>query len=147
MTQWTECSYTEACIAQASGAQIQICLTSHHIDGCCWQDRDTVLLDYPMTYGQGHWKFRYSVPTLKSRPDLMPPRALQLAGEVLAFGETKYPDEKWKRMTADDHIAASLRHLLEHLAGNLNDSESTKLHLTHSFVRLGMALERYITQR
>jgi len=86
----------------------------------------------------------YPPETLKSRPDLFPPRALQLAGEVLAFGETKHPDEKWKRMTADDHIAASLRHLLEHLAGNLNDSESTKLHLTHSFVRLGMALERYV---
>lgn len=83
-----------------------------------------------------------SVPC-KSMPALFPPKALALAGEVLAFGETKHPDEKWKTMTSKDHLNASMRHLLEHLAGNQMDSESGRLHLTHSLVRLAMALERH----
>lgn len=80
----------------------------------------------------------------KSRPDLFPPKALQLAGQVLAFGEVKHPDEKWKGMTSVDHIGACWRHMLEHQAGNTYDSESGELHLAHAFVRLGMALDQYL---
>lgn len=80
----------------------------------------------------------------KGRPDLFPAKALQLAGQVLAFGESKHPDEKWKSMTSNDHIGACWRHMLEHQAGNTYDSESGELHLAHAFVRLGMALDRYL---
>lgn len=78
----------------------------------------------------------------KGRPDLMPPRALQIAGQVLAFGEEKHPDEKWRRMNSAEHIGACWRHMLEHQSGNVYDSESGELHLAHAFVRLGMALEQ-----
>lgn len=80
----------------------------------------------------------------KGRPDLMPPRALQVAGQVLAFGEEKHPDEKWRRMSSAEHIGACWRHMLEHQAGNTYDSESGELHLAHAFVRLGMALDQYL---
>lgn len=83
----------------------------------------------------------------KGRPDLFPAKALQLAGQVLAFGESKHPDEKWKGMTSNDHIGACWRHMLEHQAGNTYDSESGELHLAHAFVRLGMALDRYLEFR
>lgn len=78
----------------------------------------------------------------KSRPDLFPPRALALAGEVLAFGETKHPDEKWKSMSSSEHLAAVMRHYLEHQAGNTRDAETNKPHLAHALVRMAMALER-----
>jgi hypothetical protein len=82
--------------------------------------------------------------THKSRPDLFPPRALALAGEVLAFGESKHPDEKWKSMSSAEHLAAAMRHYLKHQAGNTQDAESNKPHLAHALVRLAMALERHL---
>lgn len=74
----------------------------------------------------------------KSRPDLFPKNALLLAGDVLAFGETKHPGQPWKTMTVDEHIAATWRHLLQ--AGT-KDSESGLSHLRHALVRLAMAVE------
>lgn len=78
---------------------------------------------------------------MKSRPDLFPPRALALAGEVLAFGDTKHPDEKWRKMSVSDHLGASLRHYCEYQAGNTQDAETKKSHLAHMLVRVAMALE------
>lgn len=77
---------------------------------------------------------------MKSRPDLFPPDALALAGEVLAFGSQKHPTEPWKTMTMTDHVAAALRHYCEHASGRLYDVESGKKHLVHCLVRIAMAV-------
>ena len=88
----------------------------------------------------------FAFETVKSKPNLFPPKALQLAGEVLAFGEGKYPNSEWKGMSSDTHLSAVWRHMLEHQAGNTNDSESQRLHLVHALVRLAMAVEQHVTQ-
>lgn len=77
----------------------------------------------------------------KSRPDLFPAKALLLAGDVLAFGETKHPDEKWKSMSVKDHLGAAYRHVLRWQTGETLDSESGSSHLTHALVRIAMAVE------
>lgn len=138
---WVECDFEKARLVQGANKRVE------------WFDpyrMGWLQVDNTLNWQWQFVRFRYDsndYPTnQKSRPDLFPPRALQLAGEVLAFGETKHPSQPWMRMSSEEHIAASMRHLLEHLSGNSKDSESLKLHLTHSFVRLGMALERYVTQ-
>lgn len=78
---------------------------------------------------------------MKSRPDLFPARALALAGEVLAFGETKHPGQPWRHMDVSDHLAAVLRHYCEHQSGVPLDAESGKSHLVHALVRLAMAVD------
>ena len=78
----------------------------------------------------------------KSRPDLFPPKALLLAGDVLAFGDTKHPDEKWKTMSVEDHLGAAYRHVLRWQSGETLDSETSKSHLVHALVRLAMAGEQ-----
>lgn len=78
---------------------------------------------------------------IKSRPDLFPSKALLLAGDVLAFGETKHPDEKWKSMSVRDHLGAAFRHVLRWQTGETLDSESASSHLTHALVRIAMAVE------
>lgn len=145
---WVECDWNKACLVQGANKRVQ--RLAYFYPNCRWVDVDNNLPYYGNSATQ--MRFRYDsrdYPTEhpKGRPDLFPAMALQLAGEVLAFGEKKYPNEEWKRMSSEEHIAASMRHLLEHLSGNLNDSESLKLHLAHSLVRLGMALEQHITQR
>lgn len=102
-------------------------------------------------FAESAWEFDwtdedpYAVPSsvsiTKSRPDLFPSKALLLAGDVLAFGETKHPDEKWKSMSVRDHLGAAYRHVLRWQTGETKDSETGLSHLVHSMVRLAMAAE------
>jgi hypothetical protein len=70
----------------------------------------------------------------KLRMDLIPPEALTALGEVLTLGSIKgYPDNNWKTIenAEERFLAATLRHLTEHMKGNKIDEESKLLHLKH----------------
>lgn len=138
---WVNCDYNKACLVQGANKRVQV----WHLTG--WKDADNSLPLLPYARGigvEGFYRYDsrdYPTDQPKSRPDLFPPRALQLAGEVLAFGETKYPDEKWKRMSSEEHIAAAVRHYVLHQCGEKIDKESGKEHLVHCLVRVAMAVE------
>lgn len=76
----------------------------------------------------------------KSRPDLLPSKAVLAAGRVLAFGLSKHPDEKWKTLSVEDHVAAALRHIYQHQDGP--DDETGESHLTHALCRIAFAIAR-----
>jgi hypothetical protein len=78
--------------------------------------------------------------TYKSRPDLLPSEAVLSAGRVLAFGLEKHPDELWKTLSVEDHVAASLRHIYQHQNGP--DPETGESHLAHALCRLAFAIAR-----
>lgn len=81
---------------------------------------------------------------MKNRLDLLPPKAVKEVGEVLTFGETKHPGQPWKQMQPnEDHVAAALRHIMEHLDGTTLDSESGRLHLAHAAARLLFAVQLF----
>lgn len=79
-------------------------------------------------------------PQLKARLDLLPPMAALAVGRVLAFGDSKHPDELWKRLSPEEHQAAALRHIYAHLSGVGADSESKESHLAHAICRLAFAI-------
>lgn len=76
----------------------------------------------------------------KSRPDLLPSKAVLAAGRVLAFGLSKHPDEKWKTLSVADHVAACTRHLFQHQDGP--DEETGESHLAHALCRIAFAIAR-----
>jgi hypothetical protein len=78
----------------------------------------------------------------KSRPDLLPSEAVLAAGRVLAFGLEKHPDELWKTLSVEDHVAACTRHLFTYLGGEKQDNESSESHLAHALCRLAFAIAR-----
>lgn len=117
-------------------------------DKCCYKEWRVEDENGPKNvYGTLEYKVVAALPVpisdsvTKSRPDLFPAKALLLAGDVLAFGETKHPDSKWLSMSVAEHIGASLRHLLKWQSGEKLDSETSRSHLAHSMVRLAMAVE------
>lgn len=76
------------------------------------------------------------------RAELLPPRALLRAAEVLAHGERKHPrkDTKappnWHLIPIEEHIGRAQAHLLAYMAGDTSDD-----HLTHALCRLLFACE------
>ncbi len=70
----------------------------------------------------------------KPRMDLLPPRAIVDVAHVLTFGAKKYAPGNWKRVenAEERYMAAALRHLMEHLAGERTDPESGLSHLSHA---------------
>lgn len=79
---------------------------------------------------------------MKSRPELLPPKAILEAGIVMAMNETKHPDQKWKTLSDKDHVGAALRHIFTWLSGETLDHETGRSHLTHGLCRMAMAVER-----
>ena len=77
---------------------------------------------------------------VKSRPDLLPSKAVLAAGRVLAFGQSKHPDEEWKTLSVEDHVGAALRHVYEHQNGP--DPETGESHLAHALCRIAFAIAR-----
>lgn len=78
---------------------------------------------------------------MKSRPDFLPPKALLLAGEVMALNEEKHPNQRWKTITPEEHVGAVLRHILKWLSGEKLDPETGRSHLQHAMCRNAMAVE------
>jgi hypothetical protein len=66
---------------------------------------------------------------------LLPPRALEQVGRVLAFGAAKYGPDNWRRppgLARSRYYAATLRHLLAWWRGEDTDPESGLPHLAHA---------------
>lgn len=80
---------------------------------------------------------------MKSRPDFLPPKALLLAGDVMAMNETKHPGNPWKTIPTEEHVAAALRHIYGHLDGE-RDPETGMSHLVHACCRVLMAVSREV---
>lgn len=70
----------------------------------------------------------------KPRMDLLPPRAIVDVAKVLTFGAKKYAPGNWKHVenAEERYMAAALRHLMAHQAGELTDPESGLSHLSHA---------------
>ncbi len=75
----------------------------------------------------------------KPRTDLLPPRALLEVADVSRYGADKYTvgevpgDNNWKLCrTPGRYLAAGLRHIFLHMAGEVVDPESGKPHLSHA---------------
>jgi hypothetical protein len=67
---------------------------------------------------------------------LLPPTATRLVAECLAYGERKYGEGNYKRISIKDHLNHAVAHVFEHLS-----SDNTEDHLIHAATRLLLALE------
>ena len=77
---------------------------------------------------------------MKTDFTLLPPNAIKLVAELLTKGLEKYPDEKWRRLSINDHLAAALRHINAYLRGEAFDEDSPS-HLINAATRLLFATE------
>lgn len=59
------------------------------------------------------------------------PRAVKEVTEVLEFGAQKYARMNFEKIESHRYDEAMVRHLMAYLAGEVNDSESGKQHLSH----------------
>lgn len=116
------------------------CPEEEHCLFLAWRPYDP---DQPMFDPFGTIEYKEEpdgTPQLKARLDLLPPMAALAVGRVLAFGDSKHPDELWKRLSPEEHQAAALRHIYAHLSGVGADSESKESHLAHAICRLAFAI-------
>lgn len=71
-----------------------------------------------------------------AKPDwsLLPLKATEEVVKVLTFGAKKYARDNWQLVPDGEHryLAAALRHLAAHQAGERSDSESGESHLAHA---------------
>lgn len=73
----------------------------------------------------------------KARLELLPPLALIEVAHVLAHGAAKYGADNWHKCEdTSRYIGAALRHILAHMRGETNDSETGRLHLAHAICGL-----------
>lgn len=65
--------------------------------------------------------------------ELLSPVALNMIGEVMAFGAKKYAAHNWRKgMAWSRLIGAALRHLFAYLGGEDKDPESGLSHIAHA---------------
>lgn len=68
----------------------------------------------------------------KLRYDLIPTEATKALAEVLTYGANKYKPDNWKNCEdVNRYVSALMRHLEAHRSGELRDSESGMLHMSH----------------
>jgi len=83
----------------------------------------------------------------KSRPDLIPARALLAVGKCMGYGFRKHGDCTWtvhgtEQADPSTHIASAMRHLLEHLADPCATEEGSGLPvLWHAAAQVLIAVE------
>lgn len=79
----------------------------------------------------------------KPMMELIPPRAELALARVLTFGARKYAPDNWRQVPDLErrYLAAALRHINAHRAGELCDPESGELHLSHAFTCLAFLVE------
>ena len=79
------------------------------------------------------------------KPDfnLIPPRAELAMASVLTFGAAKYAPDNWKFVDNAEHryLAAAMRHINAHRAGEIYDRESGLQHLAHAMSCLAFLIE------
>jgi len=80
---------------------------------------------------------------LKTRFDLVPPRAETEMAEVLGFGARKYSADNWKKVPnlKRRYYAAARRHMVKWWLGEKLDEESGRHHLAHALCCLMFILE------
>lgn len=85
------------------------------------------MTDAPKTLGEKHDQ---------GKPDwsLVPLKAAEEIVKVLTFGAKKYQRDNWVKVPDGEnrYLAAALRHLAAHQAGERSDSESGESHLAHA---------------
>lgn len=104
-----------------------------------------------MTGGEeyGARRVRTAPPTAGTKYDgekpplaLLPTRALDAVGRVLAFGAKKYKAHNWRGGIQYSRLtSAALRHVFSFLQGEDNDPESGESHLAHAACCVLFALE------
>ncbi len=74
----------------------------------------------------------------KARFDLIPLLALEGAAKVMGFGAEKYGPWNWLAVdnAEERYLAALLRHLAMHQAGELIDPESGQKHIDHALCNM-----------
>jgi hypothetical protein len=77
---------------------------------------------------------------------LLPPHALVEVGKVLTFGARKYSPENWRQVhqLQERYTSAALRHILAHMAGEVEDPETGFNHLAHAMCCLLFKLEDHL---
>lgn len=65
--------------------------------------------------------------------ELLSPVALNMIGEVMAFGAKKYAAHNWRKgMVWSRLLGAALRHILAYMGGEDKDPESGLSHIAHA---------------
>lgn len=79
-----------------------------------------------------------------SRPDLTPPESLLAIGRVLAKGldASGNDPERWRALSTQEHLARAMVHVLDFLAGRLNDDVTGEPNLAHAACRVLYAIEK-----
>ena len=75
------------------------------------------------------------------RCDLLPAKALLHIASILDAGATKYGDNNWRGLTAEDHLNHALVHALAYQSGDTQDD-----HAGHCACRMLMWLETTLTR-
>jgi len=68
--------------------------------------------------------------------DLWPYRVVDEIQKVMEAGKIKYPDDRWKGQSVEEHI----KHALNHLKARKLTGIASEDHLAHAFTRLMMAV-------
>lgn len=76
---------------------------------------------------------------LKERFDYLPPNAVSSCARTIGYGESKYGEGNWKKISILSHINHALAHLFKYLAKDKSED-----HLAHATSRLLFALEMEI---
>jgi hypothetical protein len=72
----------------------------------------------------------------KPQMSLLDPVALKDLAQILTFGAKKYEKNNWRRALddvdgADRYVDAMLRHIIDHMRGEMYDSETNLPHMAH----------------
>lgn len=76
------------------------------------------------------------------KPDLtdIPKEAMWEMGKAFTYGQVKYGKNNFRLgMSVSRQLSAALRHIYQHLDGEISDSESGVSHLGHALASLSMA--------
>lgn len=82
----------------------------------------------------------------QSKPDMsdIPKEAMWEMGAAFTFGQKKYGKNNYRNgMKVSRQLAAAVRHIYQHLAGETIDPESGVTHLGHAMASLAMACYTY----
>lgn len=82
---------------------------------------------------------------IKSRLDLLPPRAIEIIGFVLRSGALKYAPDNWRECKDPSRfVRPLLGHTLSHMRGEFTDPESGLPSLAHAICSGLFALDLYL---
>ena len=80
----------------------------------------------------------------KLRMDLITAEMFTSLAQVLTFGSSKYGDRNWEEGIKEERlIAATLRHIVAYVGGEVTDQESGLNHLKHAMTDLGMLITQH----